>query len=375
MSERFIVRLTEALREVAKVDSADPAGNVLDFARTLGVGAFVRSRMAGSPADDPNDAECLLRRLSQEILIDAAREVSTAFSRNGIPHFFFKGAALVERVYFPAEREMDDIDVHIDPAFKENAHDSLLSLGYEIPGDDLQEGPQELRSGLVAFKTTGSGHLGTIDLDMAWGIDPVNRLLARADCVVPREVWDGIDRSGSLPVPADWHHVVLLIHHMVHHDMLHIRGLVDLALLWPRVPKELTHQVEQLAQKLGVLRVTRILANVLNSNLAVKLSGELPYPEGLRSRRLRKMLDPVAWFAWASNAGESEFVEINLHRIRRRALLLDNMWDMPGLISDAVFPPREYLRWRWPEQKSVAGAAMCHWKRVAAKSLKTVLGG
>jgi predicted DCC family thiol-disulfide oxidoreductase YuxK len=79
------------------------------------------------------------------------------------------------------------------------------------------------------------------------------------------------------------------------------------------------------------------------------------------------MLDPVSWCVWASSAADTEFVEINARRFRRRFLLLDGLMAAPGLLRDAVFPPSEYLRWRWPESKSTVEALARHLSRVVGK--------
>lgn len=110
-----------------------------------------------------------------------------------------------------------------------------------------------------------------------------------------------------------------------------------------------------------------MLASVLQSEFGVKLVQPGPMPDDGRSVRALRMLEPVRWCTWATNATDVEFVEVNMNRIRRRLLLLDSLLDTPGLLADAVIPPREYLEWRWPEARSTLEARWFHLARVAGK--------
>ena len=367
MSDRFAERLRDVLERAARVCGDDREDAAIRLARRLGIGGFFRSRFPGNFSDGSVDGERTLRVLAEGFIKEAAEELSAVLKTRGVQHFFFKGVAVADKIYAPGEREMADIDVHVVPSAREVLSDTLLELGYEIPPDEQQEGPAALRAGIVAFRSNATSEIEHIEVDVAWGLDPVDRLLPRPDRPVPKEIWDRLDLTGSLPVPCDAHHVVLLVHHMVHHDMLHIRGLVDLALLWPGVDPESADEIEALAKQLGVLRASRLVSAVLQSDLGVTLASARPAPVDSRGRRARRMLDPVNWCVWASNAADNEFVEINARRIRRRILLLDDLLATPGLVADAVFPPREYLRWRWPDARSTAEALVRHMARVVGK--------
>jgi hypothetical protein len=367
MNGSFSRRLLEVLGSAARVRGDNEDGAAVRLAASLGVGSFTRSRSSERPHEETPDGERVLLGLAQGLMSEAAEELSAALTGRGIQHFFVKGMALAERIYQPGEREMVDIDVHVVPSAREAVKGALEELGYFILPDEEQAGPAALRSGIFAGRYAGSSQLEHIGLDLAWGLDPVDRLLPRPDRPVPREVWDCLDLTGSIPVPKNAHHVALLVHHLVHHDMLHFRGLVDLALLWPKVAEESSREVEILAKQLGVLRATRLLAAVLQSDFGVQLVSPGPAPADRRGKRARRMLDPVCWCTWVSNATAAEFVEINLRRIRRRLLLLDDVRATPGLLADAVIPPREYLRWRWPEARSTAQALLYHLVRVAGK--------
>ena len=367
MNERFVEWLTKVLERAARLSGDDSDDAAVRLARRLGVSAFLRNRVSGAALSDSVDGERALRMLAEGFLKEAAEELSSAFTRRGVRHFFFKGVAVADRIYASGEREMDDIDVHVEPSSSELVRETLVELGYEIPPEKLQEGPSALRAGFVAFRHAGASDIERVVVDVAWGLDPVDRLLPRPDRVIPTEIWEGLDLTGTLPIPCDAHHVVLLIHHLVHHDMLHIRGLVDLALLWPRVSEGSIDEMEMLAQRLGVLRAMRLMSAVLQDEMGAVLAGTGAAPDDWRGRAARRMLDPVEWCVWASNAADREFVEISPRRLRRRFLLLDHLRSAPGLLRDAVLPPREYLRWRWPEAKSTGHALARHLIRVAGK--------
>jgi hypothetical protein len=370
MSDLLALRLLNALDEAARIsgDSGERAG--LRLGEHLGIGRFLRFRTVERLSDGTRDGERVLLGLAHGLIQEAAEELSSALTRRGIRHFFVKGIALANRLYEPGEREMADIDLHIDPDARGSVIGTLEELGYHVPPDSDQSGPAALRSSMFAGRYTGSSQLEHIGLDLAWGLDPVDRLLPRPDRQVPQDVWDCLDTSGSLPTPQDAHHVALLVHHLVHHDMLHFRGLVDLALLWPRVTEDSSHEIENLAAQIGVSRATRLLADVLRNDLGAVLVRPGPPPDDRRGRLARRMLVPVMWCSWASQATDTEFVEINPRRIRRRILLIDSLKSVPHLLRDAVFPPREYLRWRWPESRSITGALARHIHRLVGKLAK-----
>ncbi len=367
MTDPFCERLVEILGTAARISGDTEDGAALRLANRLGIGRFVRFRSGRKLADGSPDGERILVGLEQSFVRDAAEELSAALARRGIHHFFVKGMAIADRHYATGEREMADIDVHVKPAARDVARATLAELGYFIPPDEEQSGPEALRSGLFAGRYSGSSPLEHVGVDLAWGVDPVDRLLPRPDRPVPQEVWDSLDLSGPLPVPADAHHVALLVHHLVHHDMLHFRGLVDLALLWPNVARESSAKIESVAKQLGVWRATRLMAVVLQRELGVRVYPPGPVPNDWRGRRALRMLEPVTWCIWASNATDAEFVEVNKRRIRRRLLLIDTLLDSPGLVADALLPPSVYLEWRWPGAKSAIEARWLHLLRVVGK--------
>jgi hypothetical protein len=94
-------------------------------------------------------------------------------------------------------------------------------------------------------------------------------------------------------------------------------------------------------------------------------------PRDGRGRRLQRALVLDRWLAWAGAAGEAEHVEITSRRLRRRVLLLDRVTDVRLLLADALVPPREHLRWRWPHARSDGAAWRRHLRQVAGKALGT----
>jgi hypothetical protein len=367
MNDPFTERLLSVLDSAARVGGDVEENAALRLATRLGIGRFVRFRTGERTDTSEPDGERILMGLEQSFVKEAAEELSATLTGRGVQHFFVKGMAIADRLYGTGEREMADIDLHVVPTAQQAVREVLEDLGYYVPPDEEQSGPAALRSGLFAGRYGGSSLLENVGLDLAWGLDPVDRLLPRPDRHIPQQVWDSLDLSGSLPVPKDAHHVVLLVHHLVHHDMLHFKGLVDLALMWPNVSQEASPDIEVLAKQLGVWRATRLLASVLQAEFGVTLVPPGPAPEDWRGMRARRMLDPAEWCSWAANATDAEFVEINKRRIGRRLLLLDSLLDTPGLLADAVIPPREYLEWRWPEARSVLEARWLHLIRVAGK--------
>ncbi len=340
-------------------------GGAVRLATGFGIRGYV-SRMAG--VGEPLDGARLLAGLIEGAMIDAAREMSREFMRSRIAHFFVKGIALAGRVYQSGDREMADIDVHVTPDARSAALDVLTRLGYELLPDREQGAPDTMRSGVGLCRVAAGGGWDHVAVDVRWGLDPVDRLLPRDDTPVPDSVWQSIDQSGSIPVPSDPQHAALIVHHMVHHDMLHVRGLLDLILLWERLESSAGGMMEALAEELGVTRALRLLASVLSHRFELDSPGVSDCPDDLRGRRALKMMEPADWCIWAAKAPGSEFVEVSWRRIARRVVLLDNLRSVATLLEDAIHPPASYLRWRWPRARSLAAARVKHLSRTIGKS-------
>jgi hypothetical protein len=361
----MVERLLAALDAAAARLGDESEHRVARLATRFGFGGFVR-RVTSLDESTPHDPERLLQRLRQHVLSDAAAELSHALTSAGVPHFFTKGIALLGDVYRPGDREMADIDLYVRPDLRDGALQTVRALGYGEDPDDLQSGPAALRVGVALHRAAAENALERLALDVHWGVAPVDRLLPRSDMLLPEIVWNKLSNNGALPVPCDPHHAVLLVHHLVHHDLLHVRGLLDLALIWRRQDEQMGEAARELAASLGVQRALRGLAAVLERDLALpRPRGVEPLESGWRSRRLGKMLHLPEWFVLAAAANEAEHAKITPRRFGRRLVTIDRLAGALRLVRDVVLPPAEHLGWRWPDARSPITAWICHVRNVA----------
>lgn len=368
MSEAIARRLHGALEEAAETLRLPERDGPRQLAAQFGIGGYVARHLDGRQGDEPA-AERAAVRYYETMFREAAQEIARLLARRGVRHFFFKGVALVGRVYEPGDRAFADIDLVVDPRQLNAAVAALYTLGYVALREPDQPGPATLRPGLTMHRPGKGTEFERILLDLHWGLEPVTHLLPRADLAVPEPVWNGVQAEGGLPVPLDEHHLALIVHHLAHHDMLHVRGLLDVALLWETLPKRAGGELADIAQRIGVRRPLAAVARVLVDDLALyPLRGVPIGADGLRGRVLGGLLSLPRWLAWAARAEEREHVMITPRRIWRRLLLADDLNGTAlGLMGDALKPPDEYLRWRWPNASSEFTAWMWHLGRVAGK--------
>ncbi|MEE8191442.1 MAG: nucleotidyltransferase family protein [Gemmatimonadales bacterium] len=357
----FITGLEGAAKR-SRIAADDPA---LALGRRFGVGGYVaRRRLPGSQYRD----EQLVRKLHERLMLDAAGAASAALADGGVPHFFARGAALCGMLYRPGDRELVDLDLFVSPAHAGRAQDLLTGMGYVALPSSEQCGPASLRSSVNLERQGGRSAFEAIAIDLHWGLEPVNRLLPRPGTTIPTSVWDGLVSAGNLPAPSPAQHAALLAHHLAHHDLLHVRGMLDLALLRADGWTGDGSAYEACARELGVLRAARALHRVLVEQFGFEpIEGVRPPPATVRARRLNGALQLERWFAWAGVAEDDEHTRITPRRIGRRMLLLDHVSDARFLAADALFPPREHLRWRWPEHGSSAAAWRRHVRQLAGK--------
>jgi len=360
---RFVTLLQQAAK---RLGDAEP-GSALRLAARFGLRGYMSRHV--EQLDEEAAAARRLAGMIERNLLDAAAEMSAEFASLGIPHFFVKGIALAGRVYRLGDREMADIDVHVPPAALQEAIGVLRRLGYEPLSERAQGAPASLKACVSLQRGRSGSTLHDVAVDLRGGIDPVDRLLPRPDSTIPGIVWRCLDESGSFPVPADGHHAALIVHHLVHHDMLHLRGLLDVALVWQGIPPNAGAEIERLAAEIGVLRALRVMARLLADHFGLEPRGVSACPNDWRTRRALALLQPVTWFTWAVGASASEFVEASPRRLLRRILLMDDLGAVPRLLEDAAFPPREYLQWRWSRARSNSSAWLRHVIRVVRKSL------
>lgn len=263
-----------------------------------------------------------------------------------IPHFFFKGIALVGRFYRIEERQLADIDLFVAPAERNAALAVLHGRGYA----DLREPggwrPDVERPGITMTRTEGD----TL-LDVHWGLETVNALSSAATVLLPPAVWRGVAPQGGLPVPHDEHHLALVLHHLVRHDLLHVRGLLDVALLWHALPHDAGHEASELAVALGVRRALGVVGRAVVDGLSLyPLRGIKLGASDWRRRRVARHLGITDWLVWAARHSDERpsHVTLTLRRAWLRWLLADEARLM-RLIGEVLRPPAGYLVWRYPE--------------------------
>ncbi len=342
--------------------------SVVEAARRLGLEGYVR-RHAGPdlPAiTEDASARRLAGRLYESLLLEAAGEASAVFTARGIPHFVAKGVAFLGVLYQPGDREVADIDLWVPPDQESRARRALSDVGFVEAGAQRQGGPDGLRPGRVFERGEGTG-LTAVSVDLHWAVESVTRIIPRSAGGLPPEVWRRLEQRGGFPVPAPADHAALLVHHLVHHDLLHVRGLLDLALLWGEraCPREL---FEPAARQLGVWRAARFMAELLRRELGITGAASVPPPpRGVRAAALAWRMTLSAWLTLALAAPEVDYREMTLRRLLRRALLLDRGGDVVGLLADGVWPPEAHVRWRWPETGSAASARWHHARHLLRK--------
>jgi hypothetical protein len=162
-------------------------------------------------------------------------------------------------------------------------------------------------------------------------------------------------------VPAPEHHAALLAHHLVHTDLAHVRGILDLAFIFARLLPESGREFLAAAAELGVARFAGELAALAARDLGVSL------PNAIRGARPPAGWSLDRWLARVAGTPPDEEALITRRRIATRIRVLG--WRAaPSLLADVVLPPREFLRWRWPHT-SVGGALGRHYRQVITKAV------
>ena len=363
MTEPVAAALLSALDDVAAEVGRKGPTRALELARDFGFEGYLARRL--DLAAEGVRERRVYRGLAAAILRDAALELGAAFEQAGVPHFFYKGVALLGSVYEVGDRELQDIDVHVTQPAREAALAALAALGYRPAPEDQQPGPPDLRGACVLHREAADAAIETVTVDLHWAVEPLDRLLPRATVAIPEVVWDCLGGE-SLIAPSDECHLVLLAHHVAHHDMLHLKGLLDFTLLWQRLSAGAGARAEAVAREVGALRAVRVLGGIVSREFA------LPHPAGIQPE----------WDWRASQIGASdlrglvrlalatpseEAVTITPGRIRRRFGLIDRWSGLWKLLADALVPPRSHLAWRWPDTGSRLRAWGRHASSVAGK--------
>jgi hypothetical protein len=345
-----------------RLPGPDPA---LELAGRFGVRRFVQRHVTSDEGLRPSPWLVHGARLRKE-----ARNISRALSKADVRHCFFKGIALLGRFYHIDERRLADVDLLVDLAHANKAMAALHQEGYDELGDRKAWRPAADRPGVTMYQPESVQMDGTPDvlLDLHWGLESLGTLLPDEEIVLPPSVWERVGDEQGLPVLPDEEHAALVLHHLVRHDLLHVRGLLDFALLWEALPQNAGAQLSALADTLGVSRALRVVGRVLVDELHLyPLRGVRLGPRDWRDRLALRNLRLRPWLMWAArHVGEAtRHVVVTRSLAWRRIQLADT--PHPGrLLRDLVLPPREYLRWRWPNLPS-GGAA---WRRHVATALR-----
>jgi len=369
VSEGIQAAFIDALCRVAVQLGRDARAGGLELARRFGLEGLAVRHGLGDPDDDRLRGAARARRFYEEVLLEAAHDVSAALAAAEVPHAFVRGATLIGSCYHPGDRELADLDVHLVPAHARTALDVLQTEGLLPLPLAQQSGPPALRPGLVLERAAPGTELTTVTVDLHWGFEAVERLLPRSGPDLPPDWLERLETANGLPCPTDEDHLAILVHHVVHHDLLHVRGLLDFALLVDRVGGAGGARFVAAAEALGVGRAARHIHAIAVRDLGAEpLPRAIPPARSRRDRRAAALVGLDAWLAIAAEANLREAAEVTRRRVRRRSVLADGRMTWARLAVDALWPPADFLRWRWPGMAWPA-ARLRHLGRAARKLL------
>jgi hypothetical protein len=365
-------RLYKAFSEVARGLPLKGPDAGLELAGRFGVRRFVERHVAGGDAleaveEPPQPGPWTDRgaRLRKE-----ARAISRALTDAGVRHCFFKGVALLGRFYRLDERQLADIDLIVDLDHYAEALAAVHGLGFAEFRGGPGWAPASRRPGVTLYRADVDADDEGADVlvDLHWGLESLATVLPDEELVLPPEVWAGVESYRGLPVPADEHHAALVLHHLVRHDMLHIRGLLDLVLLWQAIPNPGGAMLTGLARTLGVERALRVVGRVMVDELMLyPLRGVPVQPQDWRGRRALRRFGLKPWLTWAARHAHRRAAHVMVTRslVWRRFLLADAP-RTGQLVRDLVAPPPEYLAWL-----SAGGASDGAWRSHLASALRS----
>jgi hypothetical protein len=338
----------------------------VEIGRRLGLEGVVAQALGCVDSPALRNAR-LTRRYHERVLQEVAADVSRQLAADGVPHFFARGVVLAGSLYAPGEREFMDIDLWIRPRDAAASRQSLALLGFEeLPSAELS-GPPALSWGTTLRRAGGA--LEEVDLDLHWGLESVSSLLPRG-VPLPEAIWGGIGGEAGVPAPDTAWHAALMVHHLVHHDFLHVRALLDLALLRTRCAGADAARYFAACTALGVGRVADVLDEVLRRDLDLAVPPRTSSRgAGWRERKLADLLVLDHWLGWAYEASDHEHRAITTARIRRRLLAVERLVDTRHIARDLVWPHRAFLTWRWPAERTARAARVRHWRSVLGKAL------
>jgi hypothetical protein len=339
----------------------DPA---LELAGRFGVRRFVERHVTSGDGLPPSPWLVQGARFRKE-----ARHVSRALTDAGVRHCFFKGIVLIGRFYRIDERQLADIDLLVDVADQSRALAVLHRAGYAELGNRRAWAPAARRPGATLHRNDpfAEDRVDDLLLDLHWGLESLVSLLSDEEIVLPPAVWERVAHEQGLPVLPDEYHAALVLHHLVRHDLVHVRGLLDFALLWEVLPQNAGQDLSDLARTLGVERALRVVGRVMVDQLHLyPLKGVRLGPKDWRDRLALRQLRLKPWLMWAARNATNGPRHVTVTRsLAWRRMLLSDAPHAGRMLRDLMAPPREYLRWRWPNIPS--GAA---WRRHLATALR-----
>ncbi len=357
-------RYYDAVRVVA--ERVGRSRNIPELLLRLGFpGLMTRVGVDPPVLSDPN----LLRaqKLYHVIVLEESDRLSDALRTRRIQHFFAKGVALAGRVYEPGDRFLGDIDLYVPPGSRQETLQALAHLGYDRLPEGQQAGPPELRSAL-ALARQPAGEITSVGVDLHWTLDPVDRILPRNDHQLPARIWESVVTTGRRNTPAPEHHAAILAHHLVHTDLLHVRGLLDLSFVFQEFDDEGGSEYLAVAADLGVRDMGHALARIMDRDLGVRRmkagAGASPATTSTFLRRLNL----VQWLVIVAGTDPNDENRITVNRIRRRLRVVDEN-AMRRLAADLFFPPSTFLEWRWGSPRWLA--RIRHLRQLARKMVRS----
>jgi Uncharacterised nucleotidyltransferase len=355
-AQRFRRLLNEAGARVVP-DAADPG---LELAGRFGLRRFFERQVTG---DTDLADNVWLERGAQ--LRKEARDLSQALRDAGVDHFFFKGIALLGRFYRLDDRRLDDVDLMVPVQQRNTALAVLHAHGYADLGDAGVWGPATLRPGVTMYRVdpaTGERDARLPLMDLHWGLEPVTAMLPSEGISLPSTVFAAVEMEQRLPLLADEYHAALVLHHLVRHDLVHIRSLLDLALLWEGLPRTAGARLTEMARRLGVARALSVIGRVLVDDLLLfPLRGVQLGTRDWRGRAALRGLRMRDWLVRAARHAPDTRSHVTVTRsLAWRRYLLADTPRTSQLLGELLRPPREYLRWRWPDAQSDSQAWRMH---------------
>jgi hypothetical protein len=321
--------------------------HVGELAHELGIRGIL-NRLVASRMPPASGGERVYSVLWYETLMEARVDLGRLLDGHSIPYFVFKGGALLSAQYTTGDVRMVDLDVLVPLREKERTAVAFEAAGWPkraAAGDPALFGAP----GEVFARPVTDDAISWVDMDVHWRVAPVERLFPWRGEPLPDDVWRSAVHRGGTPMPRPCHHAALLVHHLVRHDLLHFRGVFDLVQLWPllRVPDE-SRAFSSLAVSLGVSRVAGRLCCTLQTDLALEpLATRAPRHSSARGPA--ELQSVRSLIALSLDASDKDFETVTVPRAIRRLRTVDRVLRTSlTLLTEALAPPDEYLRWRWP---------------------------